>query len=114
MLVATDVAARGLDIDDIDVVIQQSLNNVDSFVHRTGRTGRAGKSGRNIVLYETNGIKHSLDFYEKLEESLKCNFKYSNAILSDTSVNQSEREEQERKNLFKLEKGIVKLAQTTP
>lgn len=51
ILVATDVAARGLDIDNIDVVIQMSVNNVDSFVHRTGRTGRAGKSGRNIVLY---------------------------------------------------------------
>lgn len=51
ILVATDVAARGLDIDNIDVVIQQSVNNVDSFVHRTGRTGRAGKTGRNIVLF---------------------------------------------------------------
>ena len=54
ILVATDVAARGLDINDIDVVIQQSVNNVDSFVHRTGRTGRAGKNGRNIVLYEVD------------------------------------------------------------
>ena len=43
VLVATDVAARGLDIDDIDVIIQQSVQNVDSFIHRTGRTGRAGK-----------------------------------------------------------------------
>ena len=40
---ATDVAARGLDIDNIDVIIQYSVRNVDAFVHRTGRTGRAGK-----------------------------------------------------------------------
>ena len=51
ILVATDVAARGLDIDNIDVVIHMSVRDVDSFVHRTGRTGRAGKSGRNIVLF---------------------------------------------------------------
>lgn len=52
ILVATDVAARGLDIDDIDVIIQQTVNNVDAFIHRTGRTGRAGKKGRNIVLHD--------------------------------------------------------------
>ena len=49
ILVATDVAARGLDIDDIDVVIQMGCRNVDSFVHRSGRTGRAGKSGKNFI-----------------------------------------------------------------
>lgn len=57
ILVATDVAARGLDIDNIDVVIHQSVNNVDSFIHRTGRTGRAGKNGRNIVLFEVSEDK---------------------------------------------------------
>lgn len=43
ILVATDVAARGLDIDDIDVVIQTGCRQHDSFVHRSGRTGRIGK-----------------------------------------------------------------------
>ena len=45
ILVATDVASRGLDIDDVDVVIQLGCRHVDSFVHRSGRTGRVGKSG---------------------------------------------------------------------
>jgi len=45
ILVATDVAARGIDIDDIDVVIQMGVRHVDSFVHRSGRTGRVGKKG---------------------------------------------------------------------
>ena len=45
-LVATDVAARGLDIDDISHVFNFDLpNDVESFVHRIGRTGRAGKTG---------------------------------------------------------------------
>lgn len=47
ILVATDVAARGLDIDDIEVVFNYDLPlDVEYYVHRIGRTGRAGKEGR--------------------------------------------------------------------
>lgn len=46
VLVATDVAARGLDISDLDVVINFELpTNIEDYVHRIGRTGRAGKKG---------------------------------------------------------------------
>jgi len=51
MLVATDVAARGLDIDDISHVFNFDLpQESESYVHRVGRTGRAGKSGVAITL----------------------------------------------------------------
>lgn len=47
ILVATDVAARGIDVDDIDFVINYDLpQDEEYYVHRIGRTGRAGKSGR--------------------------------------------------------------------
>ena len=50
-LVATDVAARGLDISDMPVVINFDVPfNADDYVHRIGRTGRAGKSGRAFTL----------------------------------------------------------------
>lgn len=51
MLIATDVAARGLDIDNVTHVINYDLpQDTESYVHRIGRTGRAGKSGTAITL----------------------------------------------------------------
>ena len=51
LLVATDVAARGLDVDDLTHVINYSLpDDVDSYIHRSGRTGRAGKSGISVSI----------------------------------------------------------------
>lgn len=50
-LIATDVAARGIDIDDITHVIHYDVPlEQESYVHRTGRTGRAGRSGKSIML----------------------------------------------------------------
>jgi len=49
-LIATDVAARGLDVDDLEVVFNFDLpNDAEDYTHRIGRTGRAGKSGRAIT-----------------------------------------------------------------
>ncbi|MEO6596079.1 MAG: DEAD/DEAH box helicase [Planctomycetota bacterium] len=50
-LVATDVAARGIDVDDIELVVNYDFPlQLEDYVHRTGRTGRAGKSGRALSL----------------------------------------------------------------
>ena len=51
-LVATDVAARGLDIPEIDLVIMcHPTKDPDTYVHRSGRTGRAGRSGVAVTFY---------------------------------------------------------------
>ena len=51
ILIATDVAARGIDVEDVDMVINYDVpQDVEYYVHRIGRTGRAGKSGRAITL----------------------------------------------------------------
>lgn len=53
VLVATDVAARGIDVDDITHVINYQVpQNMESYVHRIGRTGRAGKTGNAITLID--------------------------------------------------------------
>jgi superfamily II DNA/RNA helicase len=50
-LIATDVAARGLDVDDITHVINfDPPRTPDDYVHRIGRTGRAGRSGTGVTL----------------------------------------------------------------
>ncbi|MFZ0004547.1 MAG: DEAD/DEAH box helicase [Methanoregula sp.] len=50
ILIATDVAARGIDVEDVDIVINYDVpQDVEYYVHRIGRTGRAGKSGRAIT-----------------------------------------------------------------
>ena len=75
-LVATDVAARGLDLDDITHVINFDPPGEDKdYVHRTGRTGRAGRSGKAITFVlpeqqaETSHVARRLGHTEKFEEA---------------------------------------------
>jgi ATP-dependent RNA helicase DeaD len=57
MLVATDVAARGLDVNDLTHVINYNLPDEEEvYVHRSGRTGRAGKSGISIAIIHTREV----------------------------------------------------------
>lgn len=55
VLIATDVAARGLDIPEVDLVVHYELpRDPEAFLHRSGRTGRAGRSGTTIAMYSRN------------------------------------------------------------
>jgi ATP-dependent RNA helicase DeaD len=58
MLVATDVAARGIDVDDITHVINYQLpDEIETYTHRSGRTGRAGKSGISMVIVSRSEVR---------------------------------------------------------
>ena len=66
ILVATDIAARGIDVKDIEVVINYDLpDNLEDYVHRIGRTGRAGKEGRAIS-FVTPQEQHDIPKLERL------------------------------------------------
>ncbi|WOG98368.1 hypothetical protein DCAR_0417709 [Daucus carota subsp. sativus] len=71
ILVATDVAARGLDVPNVDLVIHFELPNTsEMFVHRSGRTGRAGKKGSAILIYSS---EQSRDV-KGIERQVGCRF----------------------------------------
>ena len=66
LLVATDVAARGLDVDDLTHVINFGLpDDIENYTHRSGRTGRAGKKGTSISIVHTKE-KHKIRNIEKV------------------------------------------------
>ena len=58
LLVATDVAARGIDVNDLELVINYDLPaDAEDYVHRVGRTGRAGRAGRALSLVSGGGVR---------------------------------------------------------
>ncbi|KAL8236997.1 hypothetical protein R6Q59_018078 [Mikania micrantha] len=68
LLVATDVAARGLDIKDIRVVINYDFpTGIEDYVHRIGRTGRAGATGEAFTFFLEQDAKHASDLVKVLE-----------------------------------------------
>lgn len=71
ILVATDVAARGIDVEDITHVIHMNMpDEMEFYTHRSGRTARAGKSGISIAMV----TKREIGKLKQLERSIKTNF----------------------------------------
>ncbi len=83
ILVATDIAARGIDVSDISVVINYDLpQNSEDYVHRIGRTGRAGSKGKAIS-FATPDQKNIVDQIEKLtKESISVKKSTSSEVKS--------------------------------
>lgn len=88
VLVATDIAARGIDIKELDMVINYDMpEGTDEFTHRVGRTGRANHKGSVISLLTI----HDYDFFTQMEKHLKLNIKresYEGFELTDKQPRQ--------------------------
>ncbi|QFR50335.1 ATP-dependent RNA helicase DbpA [Sulfurimonas lithotrophica] len=81
VLVATDVAARGLDIKDLDMVVNYNLPfTQETYTHRIGRTGRAGAKGISITLYIDKELEKADEYKDEKREFLKID------NFSDTST----------------------------
>lgn len=84
VLVATDVAARGLDIDQLPLVVNYELPpNAEDYVHRIGRTGRAGASGEAISLVDDKDSKEDR-LLKDIEKLLKREFPRERAAITST------------------------------
>jgi ATP-dependent RNA helicase RhlE len=73
-LVATDIAARGIDIDDLPHVVNYDIPNVcEDYVHRIGRTGRAGADGQavNLVCLDEEGFMQAIERFTKQDIAVK-------------------------------------------
>jgi len=70
ILVATDVAARGLDVDDVKVVVNYDFpSGIEDYVHRIGRTGRSEKKGTAFTFFTKSNFKQALDLVNILKEA---------------------------------------------
>lgn len=70
ILIATDVASRGLDIKDVTHVLNYDFpHNIEEYVHRVGRTGRAGRTGESITFMTRDDWRHASDLIKIMEEA---------------------------------------------
>ena len=89
VLVATDVAARGLDIDDVDVVFNYDVpDETEYYVHRIGRTGRAKRHGVAYTLVSTITEALRMDDIQKITRNEVHRLKYEKGTLLDLEEDQ--------------------------
>merc|ERR1712178_211365 len=70
ILVATDVASRGIDVKDIKYVINFDFpGGIEDYIHRIGRTGRAGATGSSYTFFTQDKFRHAPDLIKVLEEA---------------------------------------------
>lgn len=70
VLIATDVASRGIDIEDITHVVNYDFpRNIEEYVHRVGRTGRAGRTGISISFFTREDWGSAAELIDILEEA---------------------------------------------
>jgi ATP-dependent RNA helicase DeaD len=104
ILVATDVAARGLDVDDVDVVFNYDIpQDSEYYVHRIGRTGRAGREGTAITFTAGRKNRRIRDIERQIKKRLKIL-----PLPSVKDVRESRMEGQLRNVIEVLEQGGLK------
>lgn len=87
ILVATDVAARGIDVDNLAMVINYDLpNEAENYVHRIGRTARAGKSGKAYTFCSEQDVYNLPAIERYIEMKIPANVAYPDQMSEDKSA----------------------------
>jgi len=87
VVIATDVASRGIDVKDIDIVINYNMPpNIESYIHRIGRTARAGKKGLSLTFLSSNDqpvLRDLMDVLEKAGQPIPPQFNQLSPMRSN-------------------------------
>ena len=119
VLVATDIAARGIDIDKLKYVINYDVPNVaETYVHRIGRSGRAGETGNAITICEPEENAYVKDVEKLIKQKIQVvednPFPQTDMPMTNAEKKEAEKEKQKRKQAFfaakKLKEGKSKKA----
>ena len=87
ILVATDVAARGIDVDDVDIVFNYDVpDNEEYYVHRIGRTGRAGKSGLSLTLARSRDQFKLRKITDYTKKSIERDLIPTSEVINDIKI----------------------------
>lgn len=87
VLVATDIAARGIDVDDLEYVINFEISNIaETYVHRIGRTGRAGAKGTAFSFCDATEKEYLKDIEKLISKKIEVVYKHPYPLVDNNPV----------------------------
>jgi ATP-dependent RNA helicase RhlE len=115
VLVATDIAARGIDIDELTHVINYELPNIpESYVHRIGRTGRAGASGIAIAFCDAEEKAYLRDIHKLIGKNIPVVEDHDYPLMNHTVIKTPKPQRPPRNNNHRTEPKKVEKAEYSP
>lgn len=105
VLIATDIAARGIDVDHLSHVINYELPNVpETYVHRIGRTGRAGRSGVSLSFCDAEEVPYLKDIQKLIGKQIPVaggnEFETAEVKMAVAGKKEAIKQESKRRNMF--------------
>jgi ATP-dependent RNA helicase RhlE len=99
VLVATDIAARGIDVDDLEYVINFEMSNIaETYVHRIGRTGRAGAKGTAISFCDAEEKEYLRDVEKLIAKKIKIVDNHPYPLIDHNPVKEPKQQRPPRRN----------------